>query len=94
MLFEPVGAALGNGLDCGFECVRVVVLVFEPLRRWSGDLGPGGGFVDRSGIVYDELVGGVGGVVDVSDGGGGFGFSFVDCVGAVSYTHLTLPTKA
>ena len=28
MLFEPVGAALGNGLDCGFECVRVVVFVF------------------------------------------------------------------
>ena len=28
VLFEPVGAALGNGLDCGFECVRVVVFVF------------------------------------------------------------------
>ena len=55
-----------------------MVFVFEPLRRWSGDLGPGGGFVDRSGIVYDELVGGF---VDVSDGGGGFGFSFMDCVG-------------
>ena len=32
VLFEPVGAALGNGLDCGFECVHVVVLVFEPLH--------------------------------------------------------------
>ena len=32
VLFEPVGAALGNGLDCGFECVHVVVFVFEPLH--------------------------------------------------------------
>ena len=32
VLFKPVGAALGNGLDCGFELVRVVMLVFEPLH--------------------------------------------------------------
>ena len=32
VLFEPVGAALSDGLDCGFELVRVVMLVFEPLH--------------------------------------------------------------
>ena len=29
---EPVGATLSDGLDCGFELVRVVMLVFEPLH--------------------------------------------------------------
>ena len=32
VLFEPVGATLSDGLDCGFELVRVVMLVFEPLH--------------------------------------------------------------
>lgn len=32
VLFEPVGATLSDGPDCGFELVHVVMLVFEPLH--------------------------------------------------------------